>query len=299
MNIKVLSIAAVCLYSSNVFGAITYNLNVEFIQVRDDDGLNPTSLFGSDGGDYRYQSQINEIFAPAGIQVTFSNSTWDNTQAQRITTAERNSIYNDTFTSTNGDPLPALAQDGLQIFFVMDHSGTGFDGSDASGWVGSPLPNPNFSARNAGNAQLFISGTFVSNGRSVIANEGFTADSLSTTIAHEIGHMLGLRHMEDASSMGAGTTQDPMFTLAPSTANLMWEAGGGPSFNATLDNDTNLTALQENAFLRQDQIDAAIFNGLALDPDGNGIGVLQAIPEPTSSMLAVQAFMIFMLRRKR
>jgi len=282
------------LSSGALYSAITHNLNVEIIQVRDDAGENPTLLDPSGSGSgYLYESQVNDIWSQAGIQVTFTTSTWNNTEAQRLTNAERSAIYGNTFAAGSGATLPGLGIDTLQIFFVMDHSGTGYDGSAGSGWVGTPLANPASSARNAGNAQLYISGTFSSNGRVLMANEGFLADSLSGTIAHEIGHSLGLRHVEDVNGgAGAGSTQDPDFTVAGTTANLMWGAGQGPSYS-------NGQTLQENFNLRSDQIAASIFNGLDLDPDGNGIGVLQAVPEPSSTLLLGLGSLALLMRRSR
>ena len=270
-----------------------YNLNVEIIQVRADDGSNATPLDPSNDANlgYVYEQQVNDIWGQAGIQVSFFYSTWDNTEAQRLTTSERNAIYGNTFAAGSGDALPGLGVDRVQIFFVMDHSGTGYNGTAGSGWVGNPLANPQFSARNAGNAQLYIDGTFSSNGRSVMANEGFTSNSLSGTITHEIGHLLGLRHMDDLGS-AAGTTQDPIFSVGPTEANLMWESGGGPSYNGGL-------TLQQNFNLTQEQIDAAIYNGLRLDPDGNGTGVLQVIPEPSSLMLVFAGAGLLAARRRR
>ena len=271
---------------------VSYNLNVEIIQVLDDSGSNGTPLLGSDGGSYIYSSQVNDIWNQAGIQVSFTNSTWNNTEAQRLDSTERTAIYNNTFAAGTGDSLPGLATDSLQIFFVMDHSGTGYNGTAGSGWVGSPLSNPSTSARNAGNNQLGISG-FTSNGRGLMANEGFAADSLSGTIAHEIGHAMGLRHVENVNGgAGNGTVQDPNYTVGLTTPNLMWGAGSGPSYSGSLD-------LQQNFDLNQEQIDAAIFNGLDLDPDGNGTGVLQLIPEPSSTSLIALGGLALLLRRKR
>ena len=257
---------------------LTWNLNVEIVQVCDDAGNNCAALdptLDSDQG-YAYSASVNEVWAQADVQVSFSFSTWNNTAAQRLTFTERDAIYEDSFTSATGDPLPDIPVDALQIFFVNDHPGTGYNGNSGTGWVDNPLTNPQFSARNAGNNQLFIDGTFVSNGRGVMANEGFVGDSLSGTITHEIGHGLGLRHVEEVNGgAGAGSIQDPSFSLPPTTPNLMWGAGFGPNYDFALDNDGTLTTLQENFPLLSQQIAAAIFNGERLDPDGNGIGVLQ------------------------
>ncbi len=296
-------LVAVCLYAllggtSTLHATVAYNLNVQVIQVCEDAGTNCTNLGPSGGTDrgYLYETQVNEIWEQAGVGITFLPIVqWNNTEALRLTSAEVASVYGNTFTSTSGDPLPGLASNALQIFFVQDHSGTGYDGSAGSGWVGTPLSDPTSSARNAGNAQLYIDGTSASNGRSVMANEGFASDKLSGTLAHEIGHLLGLRHVEDVNDHdhgggphdhAAGTVQDPEFTVASDEANLMWGAGYGPAYENSL-------TLQQNFFLNAAQRTAAIYNGTRLDPTGNGIAVMQAVPEPSA---AVFLMLIVVLR---
>lgn len=280
--------------STNLLADPIYNLNVQIIQVCNDAGVDCTNLGPAGGVDtsYLYSSQVNSVWAQAGIQVTYLPTVqWNNTSAQRLTSAERTSIYNNTFASGSGSALPGLATDAVQIFFVQDHTGTGYDGTAGSGWVGNPLPDPLTSARNAGNAQLYIDGTFSSNGRSVMANEGFAGDQLSGTLAHEIGHLLGLRHVQDVNGgAGAGSVQDPNYTVASTSPNLMWGSGFGPTYN-------NGLSLAMNYDLNPEQIAAAIYNGTRLDPDGNGIGVLQAVPEPSS--VAVLMFLVTGIAARR
>lgn len=257
-----------CFLLQSFCNAQLYNLNVQVVLVYDDAGANPTNLGPAGGADesYLYQPEVNAIWEQADVQVTFLPTiSWNNTAAQRLSSAELSALFANTFPAGTGDAVPGIASDAVQVFFVMDHPGTGFNPNNpnTTGYVGNPLTNPNFSARNAGIAQLGIAGVFSSNGRAVMANEGFAAPSLGATLAHEIGHLLGLRHTETIPGSATGSTADPSFILSLSTPNLMWGGGSGGA------DGTTLTA---------EQISASIVNGLALDPDGNGIGVLQEIP---------------------
>ena len=254
-----------------------YSLNVQVVQVCDDAGSVCTNLGPSGGSDlsYLYGTDVQSIWSQADLEINYLPVVqWNNTAAMRLTLSERTDLYDDNW--SNGTAPPMIPADAVQIFFVQDHPGTGYFETGDTGWVGNPLSNPATSARSAGNAQLFISGQYSSNGRAVMASEGFAATQLSGTLAHEIGHLLGLRHIEDIPTQSNGTTQDPNFTLAAGTPNLMWETA--------LAYNTNLTIVQ-NFALNSQQTDAAIFNGLRLDPTGNGTGALQAVPEPSAMWL--------------
>lgn len=296
MNRKAMfCVALILTLCARIATADVYSLDIQIIQVCDDAGTTCVNLDPSGTGTgYLYESQVNEIWDQAGIDISFTVTQWNNTDAMRLDSSEMTSLFNNTYPTGTGSPSPGIATDALQIFFVNDHSGTGFTGP-GTGWVDNPLSSPSTMARNAGQAQLYIHGTTSSNGRIIMANEGFAADSLSGTISHEIGHALGLRHIDDINAgAGAGTVQDPNFSISNSTANLMWAAGSGPAY------DSGMT-LQQNFHLRTDQIDAAIFNGLNFDPDGNGNGVLQLIPvpEPSSAMILMALGSMTLLRRRR
>lgn len=281
---------------TRTFADPIYSLKVNVVQVFDDAGGNGTPLDPSNNANlgYLYQSKVNEIWAQAGIQVNFNVTTWNSSAAQRLTSNELSALYANTFAGA-----PGIATDALQIFFVKDHPGTGYNGTAGTGWVDNPLANPLGQARNAGNNQLFIDGTFTSIGRGVMTNEGFAREDLARTLAHEIGHGLGLRHV-DEMPVDAGSVQDPRFTLSSTTANLMWSAGQGPVYNFALNADPNLTVLQENARLNSAQIAAAIYNGTRLDPDGNGFGVLRliAVPEPSTACLWIFGTAVVLHRRR-
>jgi hypothetical protein len=70
------------------------------------------------------------------------------------------------------------------------------------------------------------------------------------------------------------------------------------SYDNSLDNDSDLSVLQENEALNLSQINAVIGNGLALDPDGNGTGVIQAIPG-SSCLIMIFFRLAVAIRRRR
>lgn len=264
-----------------------------------------------DGVGYVYESEINTIWSQAGISFNFSYTTWDNSAAQQLSLAERRDLYGDTWVSgasslavtapgltgagpQNGSAPPAVPSRSLQLFFVNDHFGTGYndvevngldpDSNNGTGWVTNPLSSPANQARVAGNALLGIDGVFSTTYRGVMSTEGFERGDLSGVIAHEIGHLIGLRHIGDTATDRA-QGNDPTVTIASDVPNLMWEGDAGPMYSGMTYSASELIA---NFDLTQAQIDAAVFNA----------NVLTAVPEPSAFFyLLASALLSISIRR--
>jgi hypothetical protein len=158
---------------------ITESLTVQVIGAAATDGTSPAPLFGNASEQQAIESDVNQIWAQAGIEVQFEfyPSTWDNSFAL-MGTAGNNSprpasdlstIVTDANADLELDPhanqlymldiVPTFSQEDSNT--VVGYSFTNFDGM--SMWIGPSLPT---------------------------STEG--QDIAASIVAHEIGRNLGL-----------------------------------------------------------------------------------------------------------
>lgn len=285
------SLVVFLLLHTVVFG----DLAIQIVQVCNDAGSDCTELGPGDTNsaapnEYVYESQVQAIWSqvPSIGALNFSHTTWNNTAGQQLTQTERDNLYDDAW--VGGAQPPAAPANSVQIFFVKDHPGTCinnggmtecYDGTSGTGWEANPLADPASSARNAGNAQLGVTG-FSTNGRSVMANNGFATDQLAGTLAHEIGHLLGLRHVNDDAASNLAT--DPSVSLEDNIANLMWAGGQGPAYVGGM-------GLVDNFPLSTDQKTAAFLNG-------TNQGFVTAVPEPSAFLFIGLVSLLAVAKKK-
>ena len=198
---------------------ITHRVNVQPIVLADDDGSNPATYLGASTGDIHHQ--IDQIWAQAGIDVTWSDpNSWNHSFANfgnmpASTTRPRSDLDAILAAGVAGgltSPDPHV----LNMFFVRispghaqlsENSVAGLAqlvGGASTMFVGSNLPGLMFQGDPLGN------------------------DLVAKVIAHEIGHNLGLPHLNEPQ-------------------NLMLESDGVQPVNAIL-NPTQIARARTSSF---------------------------------------------------
>jgi len=160
--------------------AITDAITVQPIIVSDDDGNNTATYFGDTTQQSSIKGSIDTIWAQAGIDVNFlAPNLWDNTDANSDLTAIFTTVSDGADAGvTNVDPNV------INIFFINRTD---------------PFSVPNQSS---------------ASGIGIIAGNGITQfvgnnllgttsgqESIAFVVAHEIGHNLGLIHLEESENL--------------------------------------------------------------------------------------------------
>ena len=175
--------------------SIEWGLTVQPIIVSNNNGSDTAEYFGNAAQQLAITDYIDDIWAQAGVDVSWLSPTmWDNTNANQGSISLNSVINNGDAAGVDSDSPTVLNMyfvEGIQAFggpFTSELSAAGFafvGGNGVTQYVGSDLLG-------------------FDNGRQVIAS----------VVAHEIGHNLGLNHTNIALNEnlmnGSGTVQpDP------------------------------------------------------------------------------------------
>ncbi len=178
---------------------IDRRLDVQVIQVARNDGSNPAPLFGSASGQAEIFKGIDQIWAQAGIDVEFKF---------RLTP------FNDTFgligSPGNNSPRPTGDLSGIISAALSEGGVLDPNPKVINLFMVQIVPGFSQTSDNTANGLAFTPG----NGIALWAGPnltGFSAgrDVISSVLAHEIGHNLGLSHVTTAQNlMQAGGAAD-------------------------------------------------------------------------------------------
>ena len=176
--------------------APTANLRVTIrpIVVSNDDGSNTAEFFGNESQEQDIKQRIDELYSQANIDIFFEN--------------ER--MWNDSFANIgNGGTRPQ--SDLNTIVQNGDNEGVGSPNSLVIDiYFVEVVPGFSDTGEFTGNGLAFIdgSGIAVHIGDNLVNSE-IGRDIVSRVVAHEVGHNLGLPHINDTSNLmhedGAGT----------------------------------------------------------------------------------------------
>jgi hypothetical protein len=204
---------------------ITERVTVQIIRVSDDAGMSTAPAFGGAGQQAEIFSTVDTIWAQAGIDVAFSTSftPWNDTFALRGIEGDNDPRPDFDLDEivTNAEADGVLADDPLTINVFLVQIVPGFSQT----------------SNNTSNGLAFLD----ANGITLWAGPNLTGfldgrDAIASVLAHEIGHNLGLDHLEETENLmqsgGSGerlnaaqisTALASPFTVAiPEPATLVW-----------------------------------------------------------------------------